>query len=154
MADVPKLIKSRQRVRDYGEVYTPTHIVRAMCDLVPDDRLDTRYLEPSCGNGNFLVEILKRKLAKAKDIDDAFIAISSIYGVDLLPDNVREAKKRLLRLIEDAFGEECKSALQVLILILNCNIQQGDFLTGKKANGEPLRFIDWRALAHCLGGAQ
>jgi hypothetical protein len=145
VGDVP--IKSRMRVRKFGEVYTPWHIVKKMCDLVCDDRLDTRYLEPACGNGNFLVEILRRKVAKARCLDDALIALSSIYGIDILPDNVREAKMRMFAVVVAAYPEDYVPVTGMITLILNCNVQQGDFLSGLKANGEPLEFVDWSDLA-------
>ena len=65
----PKTIKSKQRVRDYGEVYTPEQIVRDMLDLLPHDTqaIDSTYLEPACGNGAFLIEILRRKLERCKE---------------------------------------------------------------------------------------
>lgn len=94
-----KQIKSRQRVADHGEVYTAEREVKAMCDLVSDEcnRIDSRFLEPACGDGNFLAEILCRKLAAVKKkykksvIDyekNSLLAVSSIYGVDILADNV------------------------------------------------------------------
>ena len=92
-------VKSKQRVKDHGEVFTPEHIVNDMLDLVKQEteRIDSRFLEPACGTGNFLVEILRRKLAVVEQRYGknqieyeryAVIAISSIYGVDLLQDNV------------------------------------------------------------------
>lgn len=93
-----KQVKTKKRVRDYGEVYTPQHIVNDMLDLVKHEteRIDSRFLEPACGNGNFLAEILRRKLAVVSSRYSksqieweryAVIAVSSIYGVDILEDN-------------------------------------------------------------------
>lgn len=135
-------IKSKKRVKDFAEVYTAEREVKAMCDLVPVwNELDATFLEPSCGNGNFLLEILQRKLDICKDSNDILRAIQSIYGVDILSDNVRETKQRMYELLKKsgiAFDEE------KVLLVLNCNIQQGDFLTKKKANGKELIFVKWR----------
>ena len=103
-----KQIKSRQRVADHGEVYTAEREVKAMCDLVSDEcnRIDSRFLEPACGDGNFLAEILCRKLAVVKKkykksvIDyekNSLLAVSSIYGVDILADNVDACRERLFK---------------------------------------------------------
>ena len=98
--------KSKQRIRDHGEVFTAEREVKAMCDLVKDecDRIDSRFLEPACGNGNFLAEILTRKLATVKKLYKsnpydyeryAVLAVTSIYGVEILADNAEECRKRL-----------------------------------------------------------
>ena len=137
------LIKSRKRVKDFGEVYTPPRIVKEMCDLVPQWSLEQTFLEPACGNGNFLVEVLKRKLAMCANADDIRIAVCSIYGVDLLSDNVREAKARMYEMIRNA-GVSFDA--EEILLVLNLNVQQGDFLMKTKANGKPLIFVDWRKL--------
>lgn len=97
-------IKSRQRVADHGEVFTNPREVNAMLDLVRDEsfRLDSRFLEPACGDGNFLIEILRRKLSLLKDIKSqtewefkSLIAVGSCYGIDLLPDNAEACRTRL-----------------------------------------------------------
>ena len=136
-------IKSRLRVREHGEVLTPDWLVKDMCDTIPEEfwnRLDATFLEPSCGTGNFLVEILKRKLKLCKTGDDGSQSGSSIYGVDLLPDNVVETKDRMYKLLEESripFNEK------EVTIILNLNVQQGNMLTGKKANGNPIQFVRW-----------
>ena len=100
----PKQIKSRQRVADHGEVFTNPREVNAMLDLVRDEsfRLDSRFLEPACGDGNFLIEILRRKLSLLKDIKSqiewefkSLIAVGSCYGIDILPDNAEACRTRL-----------------------------------------------------------
>lgn len=114
-----------------------------MCDNIPEevwDRLDSTILEPSCGNGNFLLEIMRRKLCRCNTESDVLTAVSSIYGVDLLSDNVVEAKDRMYRLLEES-GKPFNEA--EVAVILNLNIQQGDMLTGKKANGKPIKFVKW-----------
>lgn len=105
-----KLIKSKRRVTEHGEVYTPAHIVAAMCDMVAQnsdafDRIDTKFLEPACGNGNFLMEILRRKLLLCRTEDEAVQAVKSIYAIDLLPDNVQEARQRMSSIVKERFPE-------------------------------------------------
>lgn len=107
MKEKENLIKSKERARKYGEVYTPEWLVKDMCDLLPSDAWDSigrTFLEPACGNGNFLVEILSRKLELCKDVTDCMAALNSIYGIDILSDNVEEAKKRMLDIVQAEFG--------------------------------------------------
>ncbi|MBQ1576316.1 MAG: N-6 DNA methylase [Oscillospiraceae bacterium] len=135
-----KLIKSRERVRDFGEVFTPLHIVKQMLDLIPHDgtTIDSTYLDPACGNGNFLAEILRRKLALCKTEKDGVLAVSSVYGIDIQQDNVEECKLRLYDLYAERFGENW-----LVALILEANIICGDTLTGKRADGSPIEFRAW-----------
>lgn len=104
-----KQVKSRQRVADHGEVFTAEREVKAMCDLVLPEtqRIDSRFLEPACGDGNFLAEVLSRKLAvvrkkyRRSTIDyemNSLLAVSSLYGVDILADNVAACRERLYKL--------------------------------------------------------
>ena len=122
-----KQIKSKKRVKDFGEVFTNPREVNAMLDLVKEEteKIDSTFLEPSCGTGNFLVEILKRKLGVARDDDEKKRALKSIYGIDIQQDNVDMSKKRML-----AIMVECVewNSVQDCIDILNKNIVQGDFL--------------------------
>ena len=117
-------IKSKRRVSDYGEVFTAEREVKAMCDLIPD--WYGNVLEPACGNGNFLVEVAQRKLKLGMFAKET---AKTIFGIDILPDNVEEAKKRLLYILPGT--EE----------ILNCNIVCGDFL-----NPETVWFLSEEAL--------
>ena len=140
-----KQIKSRQRVADHGEVYTAEREVKAMCDLVSDEcsRIDSRFLEPACGDGNFLAEILTRKLAAVKKkykksvIDyekNALLAVSSIYGVDILADNVAACRERLFKIwrkeyksvVKTAYSEDTEKSIR---FILSKNIVCGNALT-------------------------
>lgn len=92
------LIKSKQRVKDFAEVFTPKNIVKDMCDLVPKEmweNVETTFLEPACGTGNFLVEILERKFKLCENWEDGLRALKSVYGVDIQQDNVEETKLRL-----------------------------------------------------------
>ena len=157
-----KQIKSKKRVADYGEVYTPDWIVNDMLDLVKQEteRIDSRFLEPACGNGNFLVEILRRKLAVveqryAKEQIEyeryAVIAVSSIYGIDLLQDNVEETRKRLFDIFNDCYTKiyknNCKEEYRDTIrFILKRNILRGDALTLLADNNEPIVFSEWSAI--------
>ncbi len=140
-----KQIKSRQRVAEHGEVYTAEREVKAMCDLVSDEcsRIDSRFLEPACGDGNFLAEILTRKLAAVKKkykksvIDyekNALLAVSSIYGVDILADNVAACRERLFKMwrkeykavVKTAYSEDTERSVR---FILSKNIVCGNALT-------------------------
>lgn len=120
-----RLIKSKERVRDRGEVFTPSHIVKDMCDLIPCDiwqNISSTFLEPACGNGNFLVEILSRKLTLCQTEEDALVSCGSIFGVDIAQDNVDEAIGRCVQLVQDKFpGVDCTP-------IFKRNIVCGDFL--------------------------
>lgn len=137
-------IKSRERVRDTGEVFTQPREVKAMCDLCEPtiSEIDKKVLEPTCGTGNFLVEILERKLAKAgKSRYKALIALSNIYGIDIARDNLEEARVRMKRIILDHFeGEETPAPfLMAVDAILKANICYGDMLNGRKK----IYLINW-----------
>lgn len=98
--NMAKQIKSRERVKKFAEVFTAEREVKAMCDLVDDCCRDIKatFLEPTCGNGNFLVEIIRRKLAQCKSEQDIITAYGSIYGIDIQEDNVRETRQRLWKI--------------------------------------------------------
>ena len=151
--------KSKQRVADHGEVFTAEREVKAMCDLVKQEteRIESRFLEPACGNGNFLAEVLSRKLAVVKsrygkspaDYEKySVLAITSIYGVELLQDNAAECRERLFALWDEAYtannrqaaDEQCREAVR---FILEKNILCGDALTLRQADGSPIIFAEW-----------
>ena len=158
-------VKSRERVADHGEVFTAEREVNAMLDLVKQEteRIDSRFLEPACGDGNFLAEILRRKLnaveARYKkspaDYEKyAVLAASSIYGVDILQDNVEECQKRLFGIWDEAYTAHCKSECRdevrdAVRFILERNILCGNALTLKKVNAagedtdDPIIFSEW-----------
>ena len=158
-------IKSRERVEKRGEVFTNEREVKAMCDLVKQetDRIDSRFLEPACGDGNFLSEILSRKLATVKrkykkspfDFEkQSLLAVSSIYGVDIMQDNVIECRKRLFTIWEKQYKTVCKNeynqdTVESIQFILKRNIVCGNALTLKcvdeNANDtdEPIVFSEW-----------
>ena len=154
-----KQIKSRQRVRDFGEVFTAEREVNAMLDLVKPEteRIDSRFLEPACGEGAFLTEILRRKLAVVKsrygkspyDYERyAVVAVTSIYGVELLPDNVEICREKLFAIWDEEYtanmkseaSEACRKAVR---FILRKNILCGDALTLLQADGSPIIFAEW-----------
>jgi len=150
-----ELVKSRQRVADHGEVFTPSWMVDAMIDLVKDEaeRIDSRFLEPACGSGNFLLPVLKRKfsivksryrLSKFELRHHALAALMSIYGIELLADNVAECRGRLqtefLSFIGVAPGDDWALAGET---VLQANIVQGDALSLMNAFGEPITFPEW-----------
>lgn len=145
-------IKSRERVRDLAEVYTPERIVNAMLDLVgePTHEIATRFLEPAAGNGNFLVKILERKLnrihqdlatlteANRNEVRTYLVvlALANIYAVDICPSNVEEARERLMVQVEEFMQKESGSLggldrfFRVVSALLETNIQVGDMLNG------------------------
>ncbi len=157
-------IKSKQRVTDHGEVFTSEREVNAMLDLVKQetDRIDSRFLEPACGTGNFLIAVLKRKLDVVEDRYKkskleyeryAVIAVSSLYGVDIQEDNVIHCCERLFEyfdqrytaLYRDQCLEECRTSVK---FILKRNILWGDALTMKSVCGkkDPIVFAEWSAV--------
>lgn len=160
-----KQTKSKERVRDHGEVFTAEREVKAMCDLVKDEteRIDSRFLEPACGDGNFLAEILTRKLEVVKrkykkitlDYEkNAVLAISSVYGVDIMQDNVLACRDRLFKLWDKEYKAVCKKdcndqTREAVKFILSKNIVCGNALTLKcvDENGnetdEPIVFSEW-----------
>ncbi|MGB1360692.1 MAG: SAM-dependent DNA methyltransferase [Alphaproteobacteria bacterium] len=157
-------IKDRKRVVDHGEVFTSEREVNAMLDLVKHEaeRIESRFLEPACGNGNFLAEILNRKLAvivnKYKTSQVEFerysvIAIGSMYGVDILADNVIECRERLFNIWADSYKKAFKNSykqecLDSIKYILSKNILWGDALTLKTVcdNEDPIVFPQWSAI--------
>ena len=111
-----QLIKSRQRVREHGEVFTPAWLVKQMCDLLPPEMWEKEktFLEPCCGTGNFLVEILSRKLERCSTREEALTALGSIYGMDILPDNVEDSRQRMKMIwaAQWPMGEDVEAMLQ------------------------------------------
>ncbi len=157
--------KSKQRVKDHGEVFTNEREVKAMCDLVKDEteRIDSRFLEPACGDGNFLAEILTRKLEvvkrkyKKSTLDyekNAVLALSSVYGVDILIDNVIACRERLFKIWDKEYSAVCKKdcndqTRDAAKFILSKNIVCGNALTLKCVDEnavdtqKPIIFSEW-----------
>lgn len=152
-------VKSKERVQEHGEVFTNPREVNAMLDMVKEEteRIESRFLEPACGDGNFLAEVLRRKLAvvakryRKNPLEYeryAFLAVSSLYGVDILSDNVEECHTRLFAIVEDEARRNLKTAVEQRFLeavryILEKNIVCGDALTLKSNDGEPITFSEW-----------
>lgn len=121
-----KIVKSKDRVQKFAEVYTPNWIVKDMVALTNAAEVGITVLEPACGNGNFLNEILEQKLVNSKDENDALTSLRSIYGIDIQDDNIEECKLRLC----DTFLKHYQSIDKKIILdILDKNIVCGNFLT-------------------------
>lgn len=125
------LIKSKQRVKDFAEVFTPDFVVKDMCDLVPSEiweNIESTVLEPACGNGNFIVEILARKYSHCKTEKDGLKALASVVGVDIQQDNVDECRERLLKQYIEYFPNASEFAVLCAMAILRNNIMCDDFL--------------------------
>ena len=151
-------IKSRQRVADHGEVFTNPREVNAMLDLVRDEsfRLDSRFLEPACGDGNFLIEILRRKLSLLNAVKSqtewefkSLIAVGSCYGIDILPDNTEACRERLFAEVMYRMDKkDCSGGYEEsLQYILQKNIVCGDALTYRTVEGKPITFCEWTPIA-------
>ena len=157
-------IKSKKRVEDHGEVFTNEREVNAMLDLVHDEsfNIESTFLEPACGDGNFLAVILSRKLTivsekYGKCIPDyekySIVAISSIYGVDIMQDNVEECIQRLHGIFCTFYDKACKKKTSgrikaVALFILHRNILCGDALTMLKNDGTPIVFSEWKLIGN------
>ncbi|MBX3045882.1 MAG: SAM-dependent DNA methyltransferase [Anaerolineales bacterium] len=159
-----KQVTSKQRVVDHGEVFTNPREVNAMLDLVKQEteRIDSRFLEPACGTGNFLAEVLERKLRVVKrDYANsqlayeryAVLAISSVYGIDILQDNVEACRERLFGIVDREYSalynNETKDDFRRTVrFILSCNIVWGDALTLKTVGDDPqpIIFPEWSAI--------
>ena len=156
-----KHVVSKKRVADHGEVYTRKREVDAMLDLVKQEteRIDSWFLEPACGSGNFMVEVLERKLrvvearyrkSQLEYERNAVLAVSSIYGIELLEDNVHDCRSRLFYIFDEQYAslfqkKTKKGYRQVIKYILSKNIIQGDALTLKTVgdNLRPIVFSEW-----------
>ena len=158
-----KQVKSKKRVADHGEVFTNEREINAMLNLVKHEteRIDSRFLEPACGNGNFLAEVLRRKLAVVNSRYSksqvewerySVIAVSSIYGVDILEDNAQECRERLFKIFDERytalFKDNCKDECRRSVkFLLGRNILWGDALdfTNPKTK-QPIVFSEWSAV--------
>ncbi|MDP2681349.1 MAG: SAM-dependent DNA methyltransferase [Deltaproteobacteria bacterium] len=156
-----KQVVSKKRVADHGEVYTATREVNAMLDLVKQEteRIDSRFLEPACGTGNFVAEVLDRKLrvvetrygtSQLEYERYSIIAVSSIYGIDIREDNVLACRKRLLDIFNERYDRLCKKKVKdevkkAIEYILERNIVWGDALTLKTVDEKPkpIVFSEW-----------
>ena len=149
------LVKSKQRVADHGEVFTPAWMVEAMLDLVKDEteRIDSRFLEPACGSGNFIVQILRRKLATVEfkygrsDFERrhyALLALMCIYGIELLVDNITECRANVLEIFAGYLNlNETDDLYRAASHVLSQNLVHGDALTMRALDGQAITFAEW-----------
>ena len=149
------LVKSRQRVADHGEVFTPSWMVDEMLDLVKNEseRIDSRFLESACGAGNFLKTVLLRKLqtvstrygkSEFETRHYAILALMSIYGIELLEDNVEECRKELHSIYSKFLKvDETSDWSKAGVEVVKANIIQGDALTLTDTQGQPITFPEW-----------
>lgn len=150
-----KLVFSKQRVADHGEVFTPAWLVDAMLDLVKDEteRIDSRFLEPACGSGNFLIKVLRRKLAAVElkygrsDFDKkhyALLGLMCIYGIELLPDNIAKCRANLLEIMGEFLQVSPSDDLfKAAFFVLEQNIVHGDALSMRTDKGDAITFAEW-----------
>lgn len=158
-------MKSRHRVKTYGEVFTPRHMVDRMLDLVPEeletgpDFVEKTFLEPAAGDGNFLVAILRRKLHAIEKrypaeewLQESLFAVASIYGIELLDDNHRDAKAIMLAEFlgfHQAHGVPCgphTNLHQAAAFLIDTNVVRGDALTGMDGLGREIQFSWWNRI--------
>jgi hypothetical protein len=149
------LVKSKQRVADHGEVFTPEWMVEAMLDLVKDEteRIDSRFLEPACGSGNFIVRILQRKLVAVElkygksnfeRRHFALFALMCIYGIELLADNIAECRANVLEIFADYLNlDEMDDLYQAAAQVLSQNLVHGDARTMRAKDGQWITFAEW-----------
>lgn len=148
-------VKSKQRVADHGEVFTPPWMVEAMLDLVKGEteRIDSRFLEPACGSGNFLVRILQRKLAAVElkfgksDFEKrhyALLALMCTYGIELLADNIAECRANMLVILADYLNlEDSDELYRAAFYALSQNLVHGDALKMRTSDDQPITFAEW-----------
>lgn len=160
-----KIIKSKKRIQNHGEVFTPKRIVNKMLDMPriheACQNLYTTFLEPAAGEGVFLVEVLKRKLEMVKNNygndlirfeNYSLLALSTLYGVELLEDNAQKCVMNMYQVYFEAYQEQAlehksrvkNNVLDSAKLIISCNISQGDFLSKLSSNGNPIVFSEWK----------
>lgn len=149
------LIKSKKRVADHGEVFTPRWLVEVMLDLVKGEteRIDSRFLEPACGSGNFLVPVLQRKLAAVEvrygrpgfeKQHYALLALMCIYGIELLADNIAECRANLLEIFAEYLNiDESDDLHRAASYVLSQNLVHGDALTMRAHGSLPIAFAEW-----------
>ena len=149
------LVKSKKRVADHGEVFTPPWLVEKMLDLVKGEteRIDARFLEPACGSGNFLIPVLQRKLASVElkfgksEFDKrhyALLALMCTYGIELLEDNIAECRANMLEVLARYVNiDETDDLYRAASFVLSQNLVHGDALTMRTPDGQPITFSEW-----------
>ena len=165
-----QVVKSRHRIKTYGEVFTPRHMVNRMLDLVREELeagphfVDKTFLEPAAGDGNFLVAILHRKLSAIEKRyqpevwpDESLFAVASIYGIELLEDNHRDAKEAMLaEFLRFHASHEVPCGprtdlRRAATFLIDTNIVRGDTLTGLNWRGEQIQFSWWNRVFNIPG---
>ncbi|MFQ5668137.1 MAG: SAM-dependent DNA methyltransferase [Candidatus Binatia bacterium] len=148
-------VKSKQRVAAHGEVFTPPWMVEAMLGLVKGEteRIDSRFLEPACGSGNFLVRILRRKLAAVElkygksDFERrhyALLALMCCYGIEILPDNIAECRANLQEIFREYLSVDDSTELyRAASWVLSLNLVHGDALMMRTHDNQPITFAEW-----------
>src|SRR4029077_5925429 len=149
------LIKSKKRAADHGEVFTPPWMVEAMLDLVKGEteRIDSRFLEPACGSGNFLVRILQRRLtavelkygkSEFEKRQYALLAVMCLYGIELLADNIAECRANMLEILADYLTlAESNDLYRAASYVLSQTLVHGDALPMRTGDGNPITFAEW-----------
>src|SRR5258708_28254994 len=149
------LIKSKKRVADHGEVFPPPWMVEAMLNLVKQEteRIDSRFLEPACGSGNFLLRVLQRKLAAVElkfgksDFEKrhyALLTLMCLYGIELLPDNIAECRANMLDILAEYLNiDDSEDLYRAAYYVLSQNLVHGDALTMRTLDGQPITFAEW-----------
>ncbi|MDP3961061.1 MAG: N-6 DNA methylase [Pseudorhodobacter sp.] len=149
------LIRSKKRVADHGEVFTPPWLVNAMLDLVKGeaDRIDSRFLEPACGSGNFLIRVLQRKLAAVEikfgksEFEKrhyALLGLMCTYGIELLADNIAECRANMLDVLAEYLNIDATDDMyRAAFFVLSQNLVHGDALTMRAQDGQPITFAEW-----------
>ena len=147
--------RSKKRIADHGEVFTPAWMVEAMLDLVKGEteRIDSRFLEPACGSGNFLVQILVRKLAAVElkygksDLERrhyALFGLMCLYGIELLQDNIEECRENLLEILADHLKlDPAEDLYWATSYVLSQNLVHGDALTMRTHTDKAITFAEW-----------
>lgn len=152
------LVKSRKRVADHGEVFTPAWLVEGMLDLVKheSERIDSRFLEPACGSGNFLIPVLRRKLTTVQTRyakssferrHQGLLSLMCVYGIELLADNATECRARLIHTFDEFVATDGENQLdrwhRAATAVVKRNVVQGDALAMTTTAGEPIVFPEW-----------
>ncbi|WP_015062468.1 MULTISPECIES: hypothetical protein [Micrococcaceae] len=168
-----QVMKSRHRVKNYGEVFTPRHMVKRMLDLVREeletghDFVDKTFLEPAAGHGNFLVAILHRKLHAIEKRypveewpEESLFALASIYGIELLEDNHQDAKAIMIAEFlgfHQDHGTPCgpdTDLHRAAGFLIDTNIVRGNTLTGQTPRGQDIQFSWWNRIEGAPGMVQ
>jgi len=153
------LTRSKQRIADHGEVFTPAWMVEAMLDLVKaeSERIDSRFLEPACGSGNFLVQVFRRKLAAVEikfgksnfeKRHYALLALMCIYGIELLADNIAECRANVLEILAEYLSLDGADDLyRAATYVLSQNLVHGNAMTMRTHDGQHITFAEWGYLS-------